>query len=582
LRGVLETGSSAGAFQAAAAGRVRPLSMFQRSVQPRTVGPLTLRRLIGRPFARLPAENRALLHQASARPQPTNDNDGMAFLTSSFDPWVVFSCLALAGAACCAALVLARRVGTLRRSLRRAEQKMKEADAGLRRRADADPLTGLPERAMFEDRLLHALLRRQRQHERKAARLAVLFVDLDGFKPVNDEYTHAVGDQVIRETARRLQATAREGDTIARIGADEFLVLMEDVADQAEAAALAARLLKAVARPLPCGDRQVSITASIGIVVHPDQGDKGKLIAHANAAMDTAKRAGGNTVAMFEARVDAQAREQSALQADLRRAVELRQLQLYYQPKVDGTSGHIHGVEALLRWNHPERGQVSPAVFIPMAERFNLINALGNWVIEEACRQMRAWADSGLRMRVAINLSVHQLREDDLVPRIDDALRRHHLEPSQLLCEITESVAMEDIASTQRTFEGLRRIGVFLSIDDFGTGYSSLSYLTELPAAQLKIDRRFISGLNTSKNANAIVSAVIRLAHELGLRVVAEGVETLAQRDILVSLGCDELQGFYLARPMPAEALEAWTEGRKPEGAADFAPSVIGSAADLL
>jgi EAL domain-containing protein (putative c-di-GMP-specific phosphodiesterase class I) len=221
-------------------------------------------------------------------------------------------------------------------------------------------------------------------------------------------------------------------------------------------------------------------------------------------------------------------------------------------------------------------------VFIPLAERFNLINALGNWVIEEACRQMRAWADSGLRMRVAINLSVHQLREDDLVPRIDDALRRHHLEPSQLLCEITESVAMEDIASTQRTFEGLRRIGVFLSIDDFGTGYSSLSYLTELPAAQLKIDRRFISGLNTSKNAHAIVSAVIRLAHELGLRVVAEGVETLAQRDILVGLGCDELQGFYLARPMPAEALEAWTEGRKPEGAADFAPSVIGAAADLL
>jgi len=506
----------------------------------------------------------------------------MPFLTSTLDPWLVGACLAAAGAACAVAVVQARRAGALRRALKEAQQKVHEADEGLRRRANADPLTGLPNRGMFEDRLMHALLRRQRQHERKPARLAVLFVDLDGFKPVNDQYTHAVGDEVIRETARRLQATARQGDTVARIGADEFLVLMEDVADQAEAAALAGRLLQAVARPLAVGERQVSVTASIGIVVHPDQGEKGKLIASADAAMQTAKRAGGNTAALFEARMEAEAREQLGLQADLRRAVELRQLQLYYQPKVDGQSGHIHGVEALLRWNHPERGQVSPAVFIPLAERFNLINALGNWVIEEACRQMRAWADAGLRMRVAINLSVHQLREDDLVPRIDDALRRHHLEASQLLCEITESVAMQDIASTQRTFEGLRRIGVFLSIDDFGTGYSCLSYLTELPAAQLKIDRSFVAGLNTSKNAHAVVSAVISLAHELNLRVVAEGVETAAQRDILVGLGCDELQGFYLARPMPAEALEAWTEGRKPEGAADFAPSVIGSAADLL
>jgi diguanylate cyclase len=280
---------------------------------------------------------------------------------------------------------------------------------------------------------------------------------------------------------------------------------------------------------------------------------------------------------MFEERMELHAREQLGLHGDLRRALERRQLQLYYQPKVDGTSGHIHGVEALLRWNHPERGQVSPAVFIPLAERFNLINALGNWVLDEACRQMRAWADDGLRMRVAINLSVHQLREEDLVERIDQALRRNHLDPSQLLCEITESVAMEDIKSTQRAFDGLARIGVFLSIDDFGTGYSSLSYLRQMPASQLKIDRSFVSDLEKSKDAKAIVSAVIRLAHELGLRVVAEGVETAGQRDILVALGCDELQGFFLARPMPADVLQAWTEGRKPEGAADFAPSVMGT-----
>ena len=465
----------------------------------------------------------------------------------------------------------------LQGSLNRANLKLQSANDELRKHAFMDPLTGLPNRLLFEDRLMHALLRRERQHERKGARLAVLFVDLDGFKPVNDQFGHAVGDGVLKEIAQRLQALARGGDTVARIGGDEFLVLMEDIDSAADCAIVAARVLEALGLPMRNGDRQISISASIGIVVYPDQGEKGKLIANADAAMYAAKRAGGNTCVMFEARMDVHAREQLSLQNDLRRALELRQLQLYYQPKVDGISGQIHGVEALLRWNHPERGQVSPAVFIPLAERFNLINALGNWVLDEACRQMRAWADDGMRMRVAINLSVHQLREDDLVERIDQALRRNQLDPSQLLCEITESVAMDDVKGTQRAFDGLARIGVFLSIDDFGTGYSSLSYLRQMPASQLKIDRSFVSDLEKSKDANAIVSAVIRLAHELGLRVVAEGVETAGQRDILVALGCDELQGYFLARPMPAEVLEAWTEGRKPEGAADFAPSVMGT-----
>jgi diguanylate cyclase len=462
-------------------------------------------------------------------------------------------------------------------SLNRANLKLQAANEELRKRAFMDPLTGLPNRLLFEDRLMRAQLRRERQQERKEAKLAVLFVDLDGFKPVNDQFGHAVGDSLLKEVARRLQSAVREGDTLARIGGDEFLVLMEDIVDAADGAALAARVLQAMSEPATLGERQVSISASIGLVVYPDHGQTGKLIANADSAMYAAKRAGGNTCVMFEERMELHAREQLGLHSDLRRALERRQLQLYYQPKVDGISGHIHGVEALLRWNHPERGQVSPAVFIPLAERFNLINALGNWVLDEACRQMRAWADDGLRMRVAINLSVHQLREDDLVERIDRALRRNLLDPSQLLCEITESVAMEDIKSTQRAFEGLARIGVYLSIDDFGTGYSSLSYLRQMPASQLKIDRSFVSDLEKSKDAKAIVSAVIRLAHELGLRVVAEGVETAGQRDILVALGCDELQGFFLARPMPADVLQAWTEGRKPEGAADFAPSVMGT-----
>jgi len=319
---------------------------------------------------------------------------------------------------------------------------------------------------------------------------------------------------------------------------------MEDVASLADCVTLARRLVEVLVRPFEIAGRQVQISGSVGIVVYPDHGHKDKLVAHADAAMYAAKRAGGNTYALFESHMDAGALDQLSLQNDLRHAIEFDQLQLHYQPKVDGRLGQIRGVEALLRWNHPERGSVSPGVFIPIAERFGLINSVGNWVIDEACRQMQAWADDGVRMRVAINLSVHQLREEDLVERIEKALSRHHVDPSRLLCEITESVAMEDIKGTQRAFDGLARIGVFLSIDDFGTGYSSLSYLRQLPARQLKIDRSFVSDIEASNDARAIVSAVIHLAHALGLGVVAEGVETEGQRDILLRLGCDELQGF--------------------------------------
>ena len=246
-------------------------------------------------------------------------------------------------------------------------------------------------------------------------------------------------------------------------------------------------------------------------------------------------------------------------------ALERGELQLHYQPKIDARLGRLQGVEALLRWQHPTRGMVGPNVFIPIAERFGLINGLGNWVIEESCRQMRVWADEGLSMNVAINLSVHQLRTEELVPRIESALARYQVMPSQLLCEITESVAMEDIESTQRAFEALSRIGVYLSIDDFGTGYSSLSYLRQLPARQLKIDRSFVADIEVRPDARAIVGAVIQLAHQLGLRVVAEGVETEGQRDILLLLQCDELQGYLLARPMAVEALDDWLQKLPPD-----------------
>jgi EAL domain-containing protein (putative c-di-GMP-specific phosphodiesterase class I) len=263
---------------------------------------------------------------------------------------------------------------------------------------------------------------------------------------------------------------------------------------------------------------------------------------------------------------------------DLRQAVARGQLALHYQPKVDGQRGVVHGVEALLRWQHPVRGLVEPDRFIALAERFGLINQLGAWVIEEACRQMAAWAREGLHMRVSINLSVHQLRESDLVQRIAQALQNHAVPASQLLCEITESVAMEDVQETQRVFDDLARVGVFLAIDDFGVGYCSLSYLRQLPAHQLKIDRSFVQDLEQSQDARAVVDAVIRLAHALGLRVVAEGVETAGQSQILLQMGCDELQGYHFARPMPADALLAWARDQQTaQPPLVFSASVLGA-----
>lgn len=469
----------------------------------------------------------------------------------------------------------------LTQSLRDTNAQLQAANDELQKRAFADALTGLPNRLLFEDRLIHALLRLDRtNHHRVEDRLAVLFVDLDGFKRINDSFGHAAGDVILRGAADRLRREARECDTVARVGGDEFLILLEDVTDVADCITMANRVLAALSQPFEVSGKKVQIACSIGIVVHPDHGERGKLVANADAAMYAAKRAGGGCYALFEPHMGTDASEQLELQNDLRQAIEHGELALHYQPKIDGTRGQISGVEALLRWQHPKHGMVSPMVFIALAERFGLIGRLGNWVIHEACRQTAEWARSGLRMRVAINLSVHQLRESGLAERIGQALQFHGLDASQLLCEITESVAMEDIQATQRTFEGLARIGVYLSIDDFGTGYSSLNYLRQLPAQQLKIDRSFVNDLENSEDARAVVSAVVSLAHALGLRVVAEGVETSGQRDILLAMGCDELQGFFFAKPMPADTLLAWSQGEKPAGSADFTPSIVGALSD--
>lgn len=423
-----------------------------------------------------------------------------------------------------------------------------------------DPLTQLSNRLVFEDRLDSAVSRCQQEN----GRVAVLFIDLDGFKPVNASYGHATGDAVLREISERIKRVARSSDAVARIGADEFLLMLDGQPDRASAAQVAQRLRDAIREPIKVGAHDLALSCSIGIVLYPEHGPRGKLIANADAAMNAAKRAGGSVHCFYEAYMDASSPEQIDLQRDLRVAIVRNELELYYQPKIDSLSGQVTGVEALLRWHHPTRGMVSPGVFIPVAERFGIIGALGNWVIEESCRQIRIWMDKGLKLRVAINLSVHQLRQDDLERRIREALARSRVDPHLVTFEITESVAMEDSESSMRAFERLSKIGVQLSIDDFGTGYSSLSYLRRLPATQLKIDRSFIQDLGQSDDARAIVEAVVHLAHALDLSVVAEGVETTVQEKILKELGCDELQGFLFAKPMPAKHIMLWATGDAP------------------
>ena len=434
------------------------------------------------------------------------------------------------------------------------------ANKRLRQLAYQDALTGLPNRPHFEERLDNLL-----DHVgRSPSAMAVLFIDIDGFKAINESFGHAAGDEVLQEVGRRLSALARPQDTAARIGGDEFLLLVAAPGSHEAAAAAAQRTLHSLIAPyaLP-GGSEVRLSCSIGIAVFPEHGPTNRLIGNADSAMFAVKRTGGSTYAFFEPRMEFDASDQLSLQNDLRLAIEHGELTLHYQPKVDARTGEFTGVEALVRWQHAVRGAVGPAALIAVAERFGLIGAVGEWVFNEACRQMRAWEDAGLRIRVAVNLSAHQLRQDDLVQRIRRTFARHRVDASLLTFEITESVAMEDTSATLRSFAQLARAGASLAIDDFGTGHSSLAYLRTLPAKQLKIDRSFVADLGQSGDAMAVVDAVIRLAHALGLRVVAEGVETERQRDILQTLGCDEFQGYLFARPMDAERLALWAAGEE-------------------
>ena len=416
-----------------------------------------------------------------------------------------------------------------------------------------DPLTGLPNRQLFEGTLGQAVQRADASDQS----LALLFINLDGFRPVNEAFGHRGGDRVLGKVASRLRALSGP-HMAARLASDEFLVLLQGKVGVEQASELASKLLAAVSQPIAVDGRSATVSCSIGVAMYPEDGAQSTLIRHAEAAMRAAKSAGGASHVFFEPRMLSGVRDDVALLRDLRHALARGELELYYQPKIHAPSGEITGAEALMRWNHPRRGMVSPGVFIPLAERYGLINELGRWVIDEACRQTRVWRDAGLRMRVAINLSVHQLRQPDLAERFEEVLKRHQINPELITCEITESSAMEDTEVTIRVLRQLDLLGLHISIDDFGTGHSSLAYLRKLPAHELKIDRSFVLDLETSEDARKVASAVINLAKALDLKVVAEGVETEGQNRILREYGCDQLQGYLFAKPMSAKALALW------------------------
>jgi diguanylate cyclase (GGDEF)-like protein/PAS domain S-box-containing protein len=433
--------------------------------------------------------------------------------------------------------------------------KRKALEEQLAHRALHDSLTGLPNRALFVDRLEHALT----HTARNGGHLAILFMDLDDFKYVNDTLGHEAGDRLLNMVAKRVQRGLRDQDTLARFGGDEFVVLLEDIMSGDVAVRVAERILKLLDLPFSLAEEELSVSASIGVALSsPTASDQwGILLSQADAAMYEAKRQGKARYAIYDPATHVRSRERLRIGNQLKVALERSEFVLHYQPKVDLRTGTIVHMEALLRWYHPQRGVVLPSEFIPLAEESGLITPLGQWVLKEACTQIRRWQVLYPRARTLVadvNLSASQFHQPNLGGEAAKILNETGLDPSHLELEITESVLMEDAPSTVAPLKQLKDLGVRVAIDDFGTGYSSLSYLKRLPVDTLKIDRSFISGLNSDLEDEVLVSGMINLAHALGLRVVAEGVETEQQAARLKEMGCEMAQGYQFYRPVSAEA----------------------------
>jgi diguanylate cyclase (GGDEF)-like protein/PAS domain S-box-containing protein len=427
--------------------------------------------------------------------------------------------------------------------------------------AQHDVLTELPNRSLCIERLGLAL----KQAKRRQDKVAVLFIDLDRFKNINDSLGHHVGDGLLRSVSRRLLESIRAGDTVSRLGGDEFVVILTGVTSAEEIAAIVdRRLIPMVRRAHDVNGAELHVSCSVGIAIYPDDaGDVDSLMRHADAAMYHAKAEGRDATRFFTAELNERAQRRLLLESELRHANERDELSLHYQPRVDSRSGRVMGVEALLRWRHPELGQVAPAQFIPIAEESGLIVQIGDWVIDAACRQQSQWRNQGAEVpQVSINVSVLQLRDGRLLDTMRDALERYALPPGAVELELTESTLMDNVQQTLSQLHAIKRLGVELAIDDFGTGYSSLNYLNRFPIDRLKIDRSFVRDMLEDPTDLAITRAIIGLGHTLGLKVVAEGVETEREAQTLRASNCDELQGYLFARPMSAHDLARWMGAR--------------------
>jgi diguanylate cyclase (GGDEF)-like protein len=410
----------------------------------------------------------------------------------------------------------------------------------------------LPNRFLLMDRFSQVAASAQRND----TRFALLFMDLDRFKNVNDTLGHTVGDQLLCDVARRLSQAVRTTDTVSRQGGDEFIVLLGEIESPEAAAQVARKLTQVLSEPCQLGGHQITVTPSIGIAVSPEDGsDLDSLLKHADLAMYDAKQQGRNNYQFFRREMNARSLEMLLMESDLRLALRKGEFELHYQPQVAIGSRQPVGVEALLRWRHPERGLVSPVDFIPMAEETGLIVPIGQWVLETACQQAAKWrAGDWPEMKVAVNLSAAQFRQQELIVLTRQALAAAALPPQALELEVTESILMSDAEGTSTTLNELSAMGITLAIDDFGTGYSSLAYLKRFPVDTLKVDRSFVRNIGTDEEDAAICSAIIGLAHSLHLEVVAEGVETQAQYDWLAAAGCHYVQGYFTGRPEPAAA----------------------------
>jgi diguanylate cyclase (GGDEF)-like protein/PAS domain S-box-containing protein len=431
--------------------------------------------------------------------------------------------------------------------------------------AEHDHLTGLPNRLLLNDRLGQAIAMAQRNQ----AKVAVIFMDIDGFKHINDSLGHPIGDMLLQCVANRLRDCVRAPDTVSRQGGDEFIVLLQGVQQPEDAATAAKRLLRSLAETFFMGQQNLHITTSIGVSLYPDDGpDAETLIKNADTAMYQAKENGRQGFKFFKPEMNVRAVDRQSLEEDLRRALERKEFTLHYQPKINLTTRAITGAEALLRWTHPTRGSISPAQFIPIAEDSGLILPIGAWVLREACTQAHAWVEAGLSMTsIAVNVSAIEFRNEDFLESLLATLNESGLDPRCLELEVTESVLMKNAGLAATILQSLREKGVRVAIDDFGTGYSSLSYLSKFPLDALKIDQSFVRQISASPDDTAIVSAIISMGQSLKLRVIAEGVEGPEEMAFLQARQCDEAQGYYFRRPVPAEEFAVLLQDERSKGA---------------